>query len=196
VNGNTRQRNLWIALVVVVLIATLRLVVSLLGFEGDDALRDTPPRPGRAHLERIGTRPGDRIAVLRTADLERAPLESRPGRDPWGFVDPPSLHPRPADLRVPIAEAAQPAPQEDRADLGKTRPPSPAEFNLRYLGRFGPPDKQIAVFASGKGIVNTLEGDVIDDKFIVAHIGHESVEIRFVGFPDVPAKRVGVTPRR
>ena len=37
---------------------------------------------------------------------------------------------------------------------------------------------------------------MIDNKFIVAHIGYESVDIRFVSFPEVPAKRVGVTPRR
>ncbi len=37
---------------------------------------------------------------------------------------------------------------------------------------------------------------MIDSKFIVAHIGYESVDIRFVNFPEVPAKRVGVTPRR
>ena len=192
-NSNPRQRNLWIALAVVALIASLRFVVSLLGFGGDDA-RGTPPRPDRAHLERIGTRPGDRIAVLRTADLERVPGDSRPGRDPWGFVDPPPAFHRQLHPYVPTAGAAQ--PQDDRAELGKTPPPSPAEFNLRYLGRFGPPDKQIAVFDNGKGIVNTLEGDVIDDKFIVAHIGYESVDVRFVGFPDVPARRVGVTPRR
>ncbi|HSU82370.1 MAG TPA: hypothetical protein VLR69_08105, partial [Thermoanaerobaculia bacterium] len=52
------------------------------------------------------------------------------------------------------------------------------------------------VFTNGKAIFNQQEGDVIDNKFIVAHIGYESVDIRFVGFPDVPAKRVGVTPRR
>ena len=31
---------------------------------------------------------------------------------------------------------------------------------------------------------------MIDNKFIVAHIGYESVDIRFVGFPDWPAKRL------
>ena len=74
--------------------------------------------------------------------------------------------------------------------------PHPPEFNLQYLGRFGPPDKQIAVFTNGKQIFNKQEGEVIDNKFVVAHIGYESVDIGFVGFPTVPPKRVGVTPRR
>src|SRR3954463_8784153 len=35
-----------------------------------------------------GARPGDRIASLQTADLERAPSGGMSGRDPWRFVDP------------------------------------------------------------------------------------------------------------
>ena len=30
------------------------------------------------------------------------------------------------------------------------------------------------------------EGDVLEGKFVVAQIGYESVDIRFVGFPDWP----------
>lgn len=45
-------------------------------------------------------------------------------------------------------------------------------------------------------IINKQEGEVIDHQFIVGHIGYAAVDIRFVGFPDVPAKRVGVTRRR
>jgi hypothetical protein len=67
---------------------------------------------------------------------------------------------------------------------------------LQYLGRFGPPDKKIAVFSNGKATFIKQEGEEIDGKFIVARIGYESVDIRFVNFPEVPAKRVGVTPRR
>jgi hypothetical protein len=41
--------------------------------------------------------------------------------------------------------------------------PHPAELDLQYLGRFGPPDKQIAVFAKGTVIINKQEGKVIGD---------------------------------
>ena len=61
-----------------------------------------------------------------------------------------------------------------------------------WMHSFGPPDKKIAVFSNGKRTVNALEGQVLDNKFIVAHIGYESVDIKFVGFADVPAKRLGV----
>ena len=73
--------------------------------------------------------------------------------------------------------------------------PKPPEFTMEYLGNFGPPNKKIAVFSDGKKIYNTVEGEVIENKFIVAHIGYESVDIRFVNFPDTPAKRLGVRRR-
>lgn len=73
--------------------------------------------------------------------------------------------------------------------------PKPAEFTMEYLGNFGPGDKKIAVFTDGKKIYNAVQGDVLENKFIVARIGYESVDIRFVGFPDWPAKRLGVRRR-
>jgi len=88
--------------------------------------------------------------------------------------------------------------QEEAARLAaiEAAKPKPPPFNLQYLGRFGPPERKIAVFSKGKATFIKQEGEDIDGKFIVAHIGYESVDIRFVNFPEVPAKRVGVTPRR
>jgi hypothetical protein len=63
---------------------------------------------------------------------------------------------------------------------------------MEYLGNFGPPDKKIAVFSSGKRIVNAQEGQVLDKEFIVAHIGFESVDIKYVKFPEVQPKRIGL----
>ena len=72
--------------------------------------------------------------------------------------------------------------------------PKPAPFTLSYLGNFGPPKRRIAVFSDGKTIYNAQEGEVLEGKFIVANIGYESVDIRFVGFPDWPPKRLAVGP--
>ncbi len=220
-NGTTRQRYLLYALGVLALIALWHYLGPVLGFGGSgetagptpataqrpavDAEGD-PTRPSRrvatAHQ---GAKPGDRVTVLRMADLDRVPGESKPGRDPWRFIDPPP--PPPPAPRAPTKEeleAQQRAAEEARrraeeaARLAaiEAAKPHPPEFNLQYLGRFGPPDQQIAVFTNGKQIFNKQEGEVIDNKFIVAHIGYESVDIGFVGFPTVPAKRVGVTLRR
>jgi hypothetical protein len=203
--GSARQRNLIIVLAVVLLISGWHFVGPMLGFGWNDAAHllvahptvdsegDAPSRPShRIGAGHLGTHSGERVAVLHLADLDRIPSSSARGRDLWTFVNPlppPIVHTLPLSNRQgPVAEAPLP----------KLTPPSPhpADFDLQYLGRFGPPDKQIAVFAKGKAILNKQEGEVIDNQFIVAHIGYEAVDIRFVGFPDLPAKRVGLTRRR
>jgi hypothetical protein len=72
--------------------------------------------------------------------------------------------------------------------------PKPPPFTMSYLGSFGPPSRRIAVFSDGKTIYNALKGEVLAGKFIVAEIGYESVDIRFVGFPDWPPQRLAVGP--
>jgi hypothetical protein len=218
----SRQRVLILILIALALIAAWRYFLApMLGIGGDEAPApavaarpatdgegDPLARTGRsnANEQRHGARPGDHVAVLRLADLDRVPAESPGGRDPWRFVDPPPPPP-PAPPKGPSAEelrrleearrlAEQRAREAAQALAVEAAKPKPAEFTLQYLGRFGPADKKLAVFTNGKDVQNVLEGDVIDNKFIVAHIGLESVDIRFVGFPDWPTKRVGVTPRQ
>jgi hypothetical protein len=219
VNGS-RQKTLLMVLGVLALIAVWHYFLGpMLGFGGDEAAApavakrpavdaegdEVAARPGRRlAAERHGAHPGDRVEVLRLADLDRVPRPATAGRDPWRFVDPPPPPaPPPPKPHVPTAEelraaeeARRRAEEEARRRAVEAAKPRPADFTLQFLGRFGPADRQIAVFSNGKSIFNKQEGDVIDNKFIVAHIGYESVDIRFVGFPDVPAKRVGVTPRR
>lgn len=74
--------------------------------------------------------------------------------------------------------------------------PKPPEFTLEYMGSFGPANRRIAVFTDGKKIYNLQEGQVLEGKFIVARIGFESVDIKFVNFPDEPAKRLAIQGRR
>jgi hypothetical protein len=184
----------------------------LLGFGGDDAAApapaarapgepgDEPAAPSRPLRESHTAHPGDHVAALRVPDLDRVPGEARVGRDPWRFVDPPPPPPPPPPpVHVPTAaelEALRRAQEEaaERARLAaiEAAKPRPPEFTMDYLGRFGPPEKKIAVFSNGKRTVNALEGQVIDNKFIVARIGYESVDIKFVNFPETPAKRLGV----
>jgi hypothetical protein len=207
VNGNPRPKNLLIALAFV-LLATLPWIGSRLGLGTDAAVTapaatrpavdpegDAPSRPSRSsRLERPSAAPGNRIAPLRLADLDRAPRPSTPGRDPWRFVDPPR---RPAPLlSAKPAKSKAPAPEAEPLAIVADSPAQPPAFPLTYLGHFGPPDKQLAVFTNGQVVFNQQEGDVIDHRFLLTHIGHESVDIRFVGFPDTPPKRIGVTSRR
>src|SRR6185312_11652742 len=139
-----------------------------------------PSRPRPTSRESHTARPGDHVAVLKMANLDHVVTDPKVGRDPWRFVDPP---PPPAPTpRVPAAaEAARIAAI-----------PKPPEFTMEYLGNFGPPDKKIAVFSTGKRTINAQEGQVLEKEFIVARIGFESVDIKYVKFPEVQPKRIGL----
>ena len=143
----------------------------------------------------------DSVEPLRLAALSRTPPGFTTGRDPWRFVEPPP--PPPPKPKVPSAaelramreaeEARQKllAEQARLAAIEAARP-KPPPFTWSYLGNFGPPSLRIAVFTDGKRVWNARQGETLENKFIVAQIGYESVDIRFVGFPDVPAERLAV----
>lgn len=214
-NGGSRQKNLLIVLGILLVIVAWKYLRPMLGFGGDDAAQapvaralgepgDEPAVPSRPIRESHTAHPGDRVAVLRVPDLDRMPGEARVGRDPWRFVDPPP--PPPPKPYVPSADELRRMEEERRrqaeaaaaaaAEAARLAAiPKPPEFTMEYLGNFGPPDKKIAVFSNGKTTLNALEGQVIDNKFIVARIGYESVDIKFVNFPGTPAKRLGVRKR-
>ena len=146
-------------------------------------------------------KPVEYVEDLQVAALQAQPRTLTSGRDPWHFVEPPP--PPPPQPRQPTKEelermrleqerlarerAAQLAAQQ--AEAAKPKPPP---FTMSYLGNFGPPEKRLAVFTDGKTIYNAQQGEVIQGRFIVAHIGYESVDIQFVGFPTWPAQRLAV----
>ncbi|HEX4960301.1 MAG TPA: hypothetical protein VF173_05650 [Thermoanaerobaculia bacterium] len=218
-NGGSRQRTLLIVLACVAVLTAwvyLRPLLHLGG--GDDAAatpapgagrplgepgEEAPARPQRAVREVRSAQPGDRVAVLKMASLDHVPSEEKVGRDPWRYVDPPP--PKPV-IHVPSADELRRMEEERRraaeaaaaaaAEAARIAAiPKPPEFTMEYLGNFGPVNKKIAVFSNGKQTVNALEGDVIEKKFIVAHIGYESVDIKYVDFPNVAPKRLGVRRR-
>jgi hypothetical protein len=212
-----RQKRLLMVLGALLLIVAWRYLPAMLGLGGgdDDAAVDVPnaqrslddDEPVRRRLpageESQGARPGDRVEILRVADLDRTPRPLVAGRDPWRFIDPPPppIKPPPPPRQPTAAELAELERRRREAELEAERQrleaakPRPPEFTMEYLGYFGPADKKIAVFMNGKNQINVLEGDKIQNQFIVERIGYESVDIRFVGFPDVPPKRVGVRRR-
>jgi hypothetical protein len=137
------------------------------------------------------------VEQLRLSLLDAKPAAHRPGRDPFQFAAPP---PPPPPTQEELAAAARRRAEEEtlRQQLEAQRQvelsiPRPPEFSMKYLGNFGPPSRRIAVFSDGRNIYNALKGDTIDGRFVLAEIGLESVEIRFVGFPDAPARRVGIS---
>jgi hypothetical protein len=180
------------------------------GFDGDTG----PPGmagPARPPMWRQAASAGGAAAAgagavqtvlpLRIAELDRTPRSFTTGRNPWRFVEPPPppppapRKPSAAELRaMQEAEAARQRAlaEQQRLALEESLKPHPPPFTLSYLGNFGPTGRRIAVFTDGKKVWNAREGDVLEDKFVVAQIGYESVDIRFVGFDTVPAQRLAV----
>ncbi len=182
--SRARQTTLLIVLAAVTFLAALQWA-GWLGL-GQGETMTLPVAPGRPAVHNGSPRPGGRIALLNTAALAGAHPGGTGGRDPWRFVDPPPISQR---------KSTEPQPEAQAPLAAKPAEPSlphPDDFTLRYLGRFGPPERQIAVFTDGRRVLDLQEGEVLDGKFIVSRIGYESVEIRFVGFPEAPARRVGV----
>jgi hypothetical protein len=147
----------------------------------------------------------ERVEELRVADLTVQPHNDSPGRDPWRFVEPPPPpQPPPPRPHVPTAEELE-RMRQAQAELERRRQeelerqraealiPKPPPFTMTYVGSFGTPNRRIAVFFDGKETINALEGEVISGKFIVARIGYESVDIKFVGFPNTPAQRLAIS---
>lgn len=146
-------------------------------------------------------KPVDYVEELRVADLAGQARSFTPGRDPFRFFEPPPPPPpkprQPTQAELDRARQEQERLERERAaqaaaQAAEAAKPKPAPFTLSYLGSFGPPEKRLAVFTDGKTIYNTRQGDVISGQFIVAHIGYESVDIQFVGFPEWPAQRLAV----
>jgi len=146
-------------------------------------------------------KPVEYVEELRVADLVAQAKSFTPGRDPFRFfVPPPPPPPKPRlptkaeldALRAQQERDAAARAEQMRLQQIENAKPKPAPFTMTYLGSFGPPEKRLAVFTDGKTIYNTQQGEVLDNKFIVAHIGYESVDIQFVGFPDWPALRLAV----
>jgi hypothetical protein len=188
--NKARQTIPLIVLVALTLLAALQWAGLLRLGQGEIVTLPVAAARPAVRAGHPGARPGDRIASLHTEDLEHVRAGGIGGRDPWRFVDPP-----------PIPQRKSPEPQPEAQAPMALKPaeppfPHPDDFTLRYLGRFGPPEKQIAVFTDGRRVLNRQEGEVLDGKFIVSRIGYESVEIRFVGFPAAPARRVGVAAGR
>jgi hypothetical protein len=212
-SGSSRQKTLLIVLASLAAFAGWHYLRPLLGFGGPDegapaaAVRAPGAEPGdepaatrpRLTRESHTARPGDRVAVLRIASLDHVPTDPKVGRDPWRFVDPPPPPPQKPIVRLPTQaeldaqrRAAELAAEQARLAAIEAAKPKPPEFTLEYLGNFGPPEKKIAVFSNGKRIVNVQEGQVLDKEFIVARIGYESVDIKYVKFPEVQPKRIGL----
>ena len=186
-SSRNRQLLLLAVLIVAFAVIIVRQLGSGLGADGGAA-------PGRARTPgRAAAAAGPvEIAELRLEALEHKPAVYQPGRDPFRF-GPVEQKPPPRPERVVERRPAQSERRRERPATS-SRPPSPKPppVDFVYLGSFGVPGREIAVFSDGKEILNAFAGDVLQKEFVVRAIGYESADIGFVNFPDEPAKRLAV----
>ncbi len=185
-NTETRQRLLLGVLIAAFALLVGRQLVPALG-GGTGVAAPVSTADGR-----VDSASGSvEIAELRLEALEHKPASYRPGRDPFRFAPkPPPPPPEPQPAPPP---PSAPAPREQRPATPPPPPkPQPPAVEFVFLGSFGVPGREIAVFADGKEILNAFAGDVLRQEFVVRSIGYESADIGFVNFPDEPAKRLAI----
>jgi hypothetical protein len=187
-----RERRLLSLLAVLAGVALLRFVWQAA----------TPPVPGVAAEVRVRAgRPArtapaalpERIDEIRSDLLAVEPRPFEIGRDLFRYGSPPPPPPPSAEELERLRLEAEARRRQAEEAARRAAVPRPPEVTLRFLGSFGPDRRRIAVFLAGDGrsVLNAVEGDVLEGKFIVVKIGFESVDLGFVGFPDAAARRLG-----
>jgi len=126
---------------------------------------------------------------------DHAASESSDVRNPFVFGPPPTptpnLTPRPTLPPRPTRRPPPPRPTPTPTPKGWRKPPN---FDMEYIGFFGPEDRQVAVFRKKEDTGALIDvapvGGVIEEKFILRSIELESIVIGFVGFPEKEKTRV------
>jgi hypothetical protein len=129
------------------------------------------------------------LATVTTPDGSE--VEVLTSRNPFTFGAPPTptrnLTPPPTRVIPTRVPRPTPTPRIYIGEDGDQKGPPPP-FQRKYLGSFGPSHLKVAAFRSPGDVPDTIkidvgiEGEVLDNVFIIREIGHESVLIGFVGY--------------
>lgn len=140
-----------------------------------------------AKIDRLASARGE-LTELRLAMLDVESREYEPERNIFIFGEKPKPPPPPV-VKAPVVARKPPPPPPPRQPPG----PKPPPVDVKLLGLFGPERQRIAVLTDGEGaIINAQVQDVVREKFIVHQIGYESIDLKFVGFPDVEPERIEI----
>ncbi|MGE3956325.1 MAG: hypothetical protein AB7H96_06360 [Vicinamibacterales bacterium] len=143
------------------------------------------PSAPDAAAARAAARPAARptaAATLSAPDVHLQALQGErprpveePGRDLFRFM---SKAPPPRVVAAP-AQSAGPAGQ---APPGPPPPPTVAPITMRFIGVLEATEhaQKIAVLTDGRGIYQGREGDIIEGRYRIIHIGVESVEMAYL----------------
>ena len=131
---------------------------------------------------------------------EDGAIDTITSRNPFTFGAPPTptrnLTPQPTRAPIPTRPPRPtPTPKVHLGVNGEEKGPPPP-FVRKYLGYFGPSHLKVAAFRRSGAEPETIvvdvgiEGEILDDAFIIREIGHESVLIGFVGYDSQEDTRV------
>jgi len=200
VTPERRQRLLLAGLGVSLLLAAVVYLPPLFRVSGDDDLYAPPPAGAARRPEAREARSAlaiPEVTALRLGRLEVEPFAFAIGRDPFRYgpapPPPPPPPPPPVDFEA-LERARREAEERARAAAVDAARPKPPPVDIVYLGSFGPARNRVAVFSDQEKqeVFNARRGEVLAGKFILVEIGLESVSLKFVGFPDHPAQRLGI----
>lgn len=129
-----------------------------------------------------------------------AEVEAVTARNPFTFGVPPTpirnTEPQPTRPPVPTrVPRPTPTPRMYVGEDGDVKGPPPT-FTRKYIGYFGPKNLRVAAFRQSGAESGTVEidvgveGEILDDVFIIREIGLESVLIGFVGYDSREDTRV------
>lgn len=182
------------------LVALLAILVVVGGFAVTRMIGSGGGGPvgGRGAGAEYEARDLPRLAEIST--WEDGDVESITSRNPFTFGAPPTptrnLTPRPTRVPIPTRPPRPtPTPRLYMGEDGNVKGPPPP-FDRKYLGYLGPRDLKVAAFrrqgAEPEIVVVDVgvEGEILDDVFIIREIGHESVLIGFVGYDSSEDTRV------
>jgi hypothetical protein len=204
----------FIGLALIALFAIYTAAAPLLRPEQVASAGVVEPKPGgRTQTIAGGVEP------VNTELLDRRSGSFRSARNLFAYVEPPPPPPPPEPRVIPppdrdgdgipdYLDNCPSVPNPDQSDIDRNGvgtacqegveipppppPPTPPAFDYKLLGTFGPSRRPIAAFARDGEIVNVRVGETFGGKFILLHIGIESADIGYVGFPNDVRKRVAI----
>jgi hypothetical protein len=161
-------------LVILLLMLAIVVVVAIVRFWPTSAATGTASAAGAVPARRGAT--ASRVTApavhLPALGQDRPHPESAGGRDLFRFKPKPSPQPQVAS-RPPVTASAP---------AGPPPPPQIPPIALRFIGLVEAPaqSQRIAILSDGRGIYQGREGDIIEGRYQILHIGVESIDMAYV----------------
>lgn len=125
--------------------------------------------------------PAPEFGPVKLIDLERPrPAPDAGDRNPFRFHAKPAAPATP--LAGPDASTNQPPSTEAPGPSLPGAPPPLPPIPLKFIGLVDAPGNtaRLAVLSDGRNVFHGREGDIIDGRYRIVHVGTESIELTYV----------------